>query len=152
MGFCVRMKRPCSFARAVIQDLPVPKISQKFPPVSECIFFGLFLVFLYYSMLSRKFRIPTEKFPGVTRGKVMNNDLFRVVIYRDESLKNPKCAVIVPNKVAKTAVARNRIRRQTYDVLGEMIEKLPSSYISVFPKKVPMTKEEVTKSLYEIFK
>ena len=103
-------------------------------------------------MLSRTYRIPTEKFPAVTRGKVFTNDLFRVVVCREESLKNPKCAVIVSNKVAKTAVARNRIRRQVYSVLGDTIATLPNAYVSVFPKKVSMTTDEITKSLHEIFK
>lgn len=94
-------------------------------------------------MLSRKNRIPTEQFPGVTRGKTFQNELFRVVIKSDISLKNPKCAVIVSNKIAKTAVVRNRTRRQVYGLLGEVLEKLPLSYISVFPKKAEMTTKEL---------
>jgi len=103
-------------------------------------------------MLSRTFRIPTEKFPLVTRGKVINHELFRVVVRADETLRNPKCAVIVSNKIAKTAVARNQIRRQVYDVLGEMISGLPNVYISVFPKKVGMTKTQVKTILQSLLK
>ena len=103
-------------------------------------------------MLSRTFRIPAEKFPAVTRGQVHTTELFRVVVCRDEHLKNPKCAVIVPTKIAKTAVARNRIRRQIYSVLADTITALPNSYISIFPKKVTMTNSEISQNLYEIFK
>jgi len=98
-------------------------------------------------MLPRKNRIPIEFFPGVTRGKVTQNDLFRVVIKVDNALSHPKCAVIISNKIAKTAVSRNRIRRQVYSVLETLIKKLPKAYISVFPKKTPMTPEEVASGL-----
>lgn len=98
-------------------------------------------------MLPRTHRIPTTQFPAVMRGKTSQNEFFRVVVKTDTSLKNPKCAVVVSNKVAKTAVARNRIRRQVYSVLHEMIEKLPISYISVFPKKVPMEHGDILKNL-----
>lgn len=101
-------------------------------------------------MLPRSHRIPTEQFPGVTRGKVAQNDLFRVVFKEDKALKTPKCAVIVSNKVAKTAVARNKIRRQVYNTLGSLLEKLPKAYISVFPKKTPMTTLEVVQGLQNL--
>jgi ribonuclease P protein component len=86
-------------------------------------------------MLPRSNRIPTQQFPGVTRGKTLQNELFRVVIKADSDLKAPQCAVIVSNKVAKTAVSRNRIRRQVYEVLGKSLKNLPPAYISVFPKR-----------------
>ena len=95
-------------------------------------------------MLKRSNRIPSNLFPGVTRGKTLQNDLFRVVIKYDQLLKTPKCAVIVSNKVAKTAVARNRIRRQVYGFLGGKIKKLPLAFISVFPKKSEMSPIEIT--------
>jgi ribonuclease P protein component len=94
-------------------------------------------------MLSRKNRIPTKQFPGVTRGKTLQNEFFRVVIKIDPLLKTPKCAVIVSNKVAKTAVARNKIRRQVYELLGQNLAKLPIAYLSVFPKKADMTPKEL---------
>ena len=98
-------------------------------------------------MLSRRNRIPTEEFPGVTRGKMFQNDLFRVVLKYDTALKQPKCAVIVPNKISKKAVSRNRIRRQVYAVLEESLTSLPVAHISVFPKKALMTHEEIVRSL-----
>ncbi len=101
-------------------------------------------------MLPRKNRIPTEYFPSVTRGKVTQNELFMVVIKTDISLLSPKCAVIISKKVAKKAVSRNRIRRQTYSVLKILIKKLPNAYISVFPKKTPMKTEEIFSGLSNI--
>ena len=94
-------------------------------------------------MIPRKNRIPTEQFPGVLRGKTLQNELFRVVIKEAKGILVPKCAVIVPNKVAKTAVLRNKVRRRIYDLLGGIIGDLPSAYISVFPKKSEITQKEL---------
>ena len=94
-------------------------------------------------MLPRKNRISTKQFPGILKGKTLQNELFRVVVRADGDLTIPKCAVIVSNKVAKTAVSRNRIRRQVYEILGKVLKILPSAYISVFPKKAQMTPEEI---------
>ncbi|MDB4984519.1 MAG: Ribonuclease protein component [Patescibacteria group bacterium] len=103
-------------------------------------------------MLPRSHRISADQFPAVTRGKSFLGEHLRVVIKTDPTLRNPKCAVIVSNKVAKTAVARNRIRRQVYAVLGEFIAKLPNAYVSVFPNKVPLEHEEILKDLKQVFK
>jgi ribonuclease P protein component len=94
-------------------------------------------------MLPRKNRISTEQFPSVLRGKITQNEFFRVVIKENKDLLVPKCAVVVPNKVAKTAVSRNRARRQVYSLLDGIINKLPTAYISIFPKKAEMTNKEL---------
>ncbi len=86
-------------------------------------------------MLAKKNRIATEYFPEVTRGKTLQNEAFRVVIKKDPILTEARCAVIVPNKIAKTAVLRNKIRRQVYQALGNLIPSLPVAFISVFPKR-----------------
>lgn len=102
-------------------------------------------------MLPRSYRIPTAQFPAVTKGKTIQNELFRVVIKFDVMLKNPKCAVIMSNKIAKTAVSRNKIRRQVYEALYNLLPHLPSAYICVFPKKVPLEQGEVLKGLKSLF-
>ena len=102
-------------------------------------------------MLPRTHRIQTEYFPGVTRGKTFQGDVLRVVIRRDDQLKNPKCAVIVPNKVAKTAVARNRLRRQVYEALQGLLPSLPVGFVSVFPRKASLTSDEVAAELRSFF-
>lgn len=85
-------------------------------------------------MLPRSHRIATKHFPRVTQGKTKTNDLFRVVVRMDDTLINPRCAVIVSKKLAKTAVARNRMRRQVYAALVPLIPHLPKAFITVFPK------------------
>ncbi len=98
-------------------------------------------------MLSRKYRIPTEMFPMVTRGKTAQNDLFRVVFKYDNRLKNPKYAVIVSNKIAKTAVVRNLLRRQIYKILNACINDTPLAYVSIYPKKTGENYDELEKSI-----
>ena len=103
-------------------------------------------------MLPRSHRIVADQFPAVTRGKSFLGTNLRVVVKTDPSLKNPKCAVVISNKIAKTAVARNRIRRQIYAALGEILGKLPIAYVTVFPARVPLEHEEILKDLKNIFK
>ncbi len=103
-------------------------------------------------MLPRSYRISADKFPAVTRGKSFLGDHVRVVVKYDDALKNPKCAVIVSNKVAKTAVARNRVRRQVYAALGELVKNIPNAYISVFPARVPLEHEQIMNDLKKVFK
>jgi len=103
-------------------------------------------------MLSKKNRIETKYFPEVTRGKTFQTELFRVVVRYDGKVTQPRCAVIVPNKIAKTSVMRNRIRRQVYAVLGEIMKTLPKGFISVFPRKTIITHDEIQEGLQQVFK
>jgi ribonuclease P protein component len=103
-------------------------------------------------MLPRSHRINADLFPAVTRGKSFLGEYLRVVVKSDASLKNPKCAVIVSNKIAKTAVARNRIRRQVYGALGEILEKLPNAYVCVFPSRIPLESAQIADDLGKIFR
>jgi len=103
-------------------------------------------------MLPRSCRISSKNFPAVMRGKTFLGENVRVVVKTDPSLRNPKCAVIVSTKVAKTAVARNKIRRQVYAALGEILPKLPNAYISVFVLRLPLQYFEILTDLKKIFK
>jgi len=109
-----------------------------------------FCVIFEMSMLSRKYRIPTEKFPVVTRGKTLSNELIRVVLVSEEGLKNPKFAVVVPNKIAKTAVARNLIRRQVYSIAETIIDESPLKYITFYPKKAEIPFSELKKAITDL--
>lgn len=102
------------------------------------------------TMISRSFRIATKEFPGVTRGKLVTNDFFRVSIKKDNTLPHTKCAVIISQKIAKTAVSRNKIRRQVYAWIREHITKLPIAYVCFYPKSAPMSYEALDKSLKEL--
>jgi ribonuclease P protein component len=101
-------------------------------------------------MLSRTYRITKHYFPAVSRGKVVQNEYVRIVIKQDSQLNNSKFAVIVSNKIAKKAVARNLIRRQVYSILEECRDYAPSSFISVFPKKTEVPFEVLQKSIQDL--
>lgn len=98
-------------------------------------------------MLPRKNRIATALFPAVTRGKTMTGSVLRITIKKDETLSFPKCAVIVSQKIAKTAVERNLLRRRCYDSLGRIISRLPHAYICIFPQKKEITSQEIDHDL-----
>ena len=101
-------------------------------------------------MISRKYRISADKFPEVTRGKTSQNDLVRVVFVKSEGLKNPKFAVIVPGKIAKTSVSRNLIRRQVYQIVASLVEQVPIGYFSIYPKKAESEYAKLDSALREI--
>lgn len=101
-------------------------------------------------MLSRTYRIAKSYFPAVTRGKVVQNDIVRIVIKQDPQLQNPKFAVIVANKIAKKAVTRNVLRRQIYTILEKYCNTAPKAFISVFPRKAEVSFEVLEKSIEEL--
>lgn len=101
-------------------------------------------------MLSRKYRIHKSLFPAVTRGKVVQNDIVRVVIKQDSVLTHPKFAVIVANKVAKRSVTRNLLRRQAYSILETIVTGAPNAFISVFIKKSDVSFELIQNSINEL--
>lgn len=102
-------------------------------------------------MLSRTHRIPSNLFPAVTRGKNVTTPTMRISIKNDSSLKNPKCAVIISQKKASTAVMRNMLRRKYYRALHTCLNRLPNAYICVFPQKLDITQQEVEKDLLKVF-
>jgi ribonuclease P protein component len=101
-------------------------------------------------MLSREHRIPSSLFPGVLRGKTTQNDLFRLVVKTEGSLRVPKYAVIVPTKLAKTAVARNRVRRVVYAALASYTAKNQPAFYIIFPKKVVESASEAEQGLKKL--
>lgn len=101
-------------------------------------------------MLSRTYRIPKSYFPAVTRGKVLQNDIVRIVIKQDTQLQNPKFAVIVANKIAKKAVTRNLLRRQIYSILKKYCNNAPKAFISIFPRKAETPFEVLEKNIEEL--
>lgn len=97
-------------------------------------------------MLPRKNRISKNDFPAPKRpayrdehgagrqGLRVFSPLFSGVIYKNEGLS--RSAVVVSKKTAKTAVARNRIRRRFYAVLEPILKESKQGGMMVFyPKK-----------------
>lgn len=71
------------------------------------------------------------------------NESFRFVFFLDESLTIPRFAIIVPKKVAKTAIVRNRLRRKIYSLLEQEVSETKNGFISIFPKTCKETDEVI---------
>lgn len=104
-------------------------------------------------MLPRKNRIPKEDFPTSKRqGLRLFSPFFSGTFYKEEG--KTRVSVVVSKKTAKTAVARNLIRRRFYEIMQELQKSLTQQGMIVFyPKKETTTadfkdlKEEVKVAL-----
>lgn len=85
-------------------------------------------------MLPRTHRISRKDFPAHTeRGFRVYSPLFNATVYPTE--KEVRVSVVVSKKTAKTAVARNRIRRRIYSVIELYLKKIShGSTIVIYPK------------------
>lgn len=101
-------------------------------------------------MISRSYRIQTKEFPGVTRGKIHMDEHIRISVKKEETLNNPKCAVIISHKIAKKAIIRNRIRRKIYAWIRENSTRLPLAYICIYPKSSETPTEVLYHSLNKL--
>lgn len=107
-------------------------------------------------MLPRTHRISRKEFPAHTRqGFRVFSPLFTLVAYRPLTESSPsQVSVVVSKKIAKTAVARNRIRRRFYALMELHLKKFsrPATII-IYPKveaeKVPfaLLKTEMEQTL-----
>jgi ribonuclease P protein component len=86
-------------------------------------------------MLPKSQRLTTEEFLVVMeKGRVTHSPLFLMRII--SGMPATKFAAVAPKKVAKTAVERNKIRRQTYDAIGICLPRVKTgTYAAVFAKE-----------------
>lgn len=86
-------------------------------------------------MLARKNRVAKSEFPPPQkRGTRFSSTLFSAVVYTN--LTQAKCAVVVSKKIAKSAVVRNRIRRQFYAAVAPYIKNQKNKAMIIFyPQK-----------------
>lgn len=101
-------------------------------------------------MLPRRNRIQKKYFPESSRGKVFFDETVRISIRFDNRLVYPKCAVIISKKISKTAIIRNRVRRQWYAVLQKNISLLPCAFITISPKKTSLKTCDLEKTLKKL--
>lgn len=107
-------------------------------------------------MLPRKNRITRKDFPSRDmRGFRVFSPLFSAVFYQTsgKSSLQSRASVVVSKKTAKTAVARNTLRRRFYDLLAPYFKDLPvPTMVVIYPKidaqKAPFStlKSEVEKA------
>lgn len=85
-------------------------------------------------MLPKKNRIPRKDFPLPSlKGVRSFSPLFSVVFY--PHLSKSQVSVVVSKKTAKTAVARNTLRRRFYELLAPHLGELSrKATIVIYPK------------------
>lgn len=94
-------------------------------------------------MLPKNRRIPRKEFQLIlNKGKRYNSPIF--LLYKAENNTNnqTKIAFSVSKKVSKTAVSRNKYRRQGYSVVRKYINQIKPGYFLFFNFKKPEKKIE----------
>ena len=96
-------------------------------------------------MLCRTQRVTKRQFDEVMKkGRVVHSPLFLLRTFELGNLsKNPmpaKVASVAPVKIAKTAVARNKMRRKLYEAIKKISPIIKSSTTSIVFAKEPAMK------------
>jgi ribonuclease P protein component len=106
-------------------------------------------------MLPQKNRIPRKDFPtGPRQGSRVFSPLFSGVVHAQKE-SGVRVSVVVSKKTAKTAVVRNRLRRQFYTAMTPHLQSFSQGALVVlYPKleakKAPFSllKAEIEKALH----
>ena len=104
-------------------------------------------------MLPKNKRIPRKMFPLLNGAKVFKNKLFllRLVSNNEPNNKESCFCFSVSKKVAKSAVARNRLRRAGYQLLEKYIPKIKPNTLAVFSfRTMPQNNDDIIKNLSSI--
>lgn len=104
-------------------------------------------------MLPRKNRISRKDFPAnKEQGSRVFSPLFTAVFYKGDT--ESRASVVVSKKTAKSAVARNTLRRRFYDLLAPYLKGFTApTTIVIYPKteaqktEFSVLKTEVEKAL-----
>lgn len=84
--------------------------------------------------------------------KMFNNKLFSLKLVLKSDGESRFC-FSVSKKVAKSAVARNRLRRAGYHLLARYLPEIKSNILAVFYfKSMPQDNEEIAKNMKSILK
>jgi ribonuclease P protein component len=104
-------------------------------------------------MLPNSQRLSVKQFEEVLKkGRVVHNPLFWLRILAIEG--KTKVSVICPQKVAKSAVQRNLIRRNIYRLVQGFIGQLPNHYQCILCPKETINKatvEQISQATKDIF-
>lgn len=87
-------------------------------------------------MLPQKNRISRKDFPAhKVQGSRVFNPLFTAVFYKNMGAVESRVSVVVSKKTAKSAVARNTLRRRFYDLLASYLKGFTApTTIVIYPK------------------
>jgi ribonuclease P protein component len=107
-------------------------------------------------MLKKPMRLSSKYEFNKTRrfGKVFNGNHSRMYIYKPENYNGPsKVGFVVSNKLSKSAVRRNRIRRIFREAVRSNYDKIkPGYWIVIYPKfnSINNKYEEINTDIVEI--
>lgn len=99
-------------------------------------------------MLSRRARVTTSLFnEAITSRNIVSTPYATLRVLPHGSAR---CAIVVSKKVAKSAVVRNRIKRQVSHILRAI--KLPTAIILIFikPSYIGADRAQIVKSFTDI--
>lgn len=107
-------------------------------------------------MLAKKYRIRGNQIDYILdKGETHYSDLF-IIKSKPSEEKFSRYGVIISAKLEKSAVKRNRLKRQIYEILRALSKENSKNNLDIvlIPKKRILTStfEEIEKDLYEQFK
>lgn len=93
-------------------------------------------------MLPRSQRLSVEQFNSIIeKGRVAHSSLFLMRFVKDQA--GTRIAAAAPKKTAKTAVLRNKIKRQTYEAVGTLVENIvPGVHLVLLAKPTIITAKQ----------
>lgn len=87
-------------------------------------------------MLSKKNRITRSEFEGIIKtGKRFYSPIFTLYVKKEEKITTKKIAFSVSKKICKSAVERNKLRKQGYGAMREFLNKIKPGLSLVFVYK-----------------
>lgn len=98
-------------------------------------------------MLPAKHRLTKRKdFDALfKRGKVVFGQTLQIRIMRQETQKDTRLAVVVSAKTEKSAVRRNRAKRQAREVIRQLLPQLHPGFDAAITLKAPFLKMDFDK-------
>ena len=107
-------------------------------------------------MLPKENRLPAHKIKQVLDlGRWLKSQPLSLVALEDKKARETKIAVIVPTKIEKRAIARNRLRRQIREILRKKtfhLKKGKEIIVMVNPGAVKKSSKKLEEAIEELLK
>lgn len=106
-------------------------------------------------MLPKENRVDVELFDKIFKeGKSYHSDLLQLKTISTKDQKMSRFAFVVPKKIAKKAVIRNKLRRQGYEIVGDYLKstKPTTSSIFILKKNPDQEKNQYQKEVIDLLK
>lgn len=94
-------------------------------------------------MLARSFRLNKKNLTRVFQKGRRQRENYLLLRSMENRQGRPRFAVIISKKVAAKSSARNRLKRKTFEILGEHLEKLGNLDLAITFQKAPENEKEI---------